>query len=352
MKKSYLLFLSCSLIVLSGCNNTQPTPTTEQKTKIPVSKKIEKQETEYERTVSYQEIIEKINSANTKNKSNKRVKNIIKEYKYNVSDDDSKNTARNKALNQVKILILEEIGVFVQSYLEIDKTVSDKKYHSYFKEEIKNLTAGIVKTKIIDEKFNGKTYYVKASVLVDPDSVSEGITEILKIKANKEEITKLSSMLKSKEKDIDMRSKEVITLQRKISSQTLLSQAKENNLKQIRAELEIANRKLSEYQSEERRIRSRLNEIKNIIRTKTNNAMANIERGMTTLEIKEVAGNPRNTTSYLYGNLLNYGQVIVHIENGVAACITNANCETENKCVNYNFKTSMYAHMSPRCILK
>ena len=317
MKKSYLLFLSCSLILLSGCSNNQPTPTIEQ-------------ESEYERTVSYQDIIEKINSANTKNKSNKRVKNIVKEYKYNVSDDDSKNTARKKALNQVKVLILEEIGVFVQSYLEIDKTVSDKKYHSYFKQEIQNLTAGIVKTKIIDEKFNGKSYYVKASVLVDPDSVSEGITEILKIKANKAEVHKLSSLLKSKEKDIDMRSKEVITLQRKISSQTLLNQAKENDLKQIKNELEIANRKLSKYQAEERHIRSRLDEIKNIIQTKTNKALQNVVRGMTLNEVREVAGKERNIQrGYSYNDeKMNYGQVWVQVEDGLVGCISRTDCKT------------------------
>lgn len=323
MKKSHLLFLSCSLILFAGCNNTQLTPTKKQETQAPISNEIEKKETEYERTVSYQEIIEKMNSANIKNKANKRVKNIVKEYSYNTSDDDSKNTAREKALTQVKTLILEEIGVFVESYLEIDKTVSDKKYHSYFKQEIKNLTAGIVKTKIIDEKFNGRTYYVKASVLVDPDSVSEGITEILKIKANKAEVQKLSSLLKSKEKDIDMRSQEVMQLQRDITSQALLSQAKEKELNQTMIKLEIANRKLSKYQAEERRIRTRLDEIKNIINQKTNNAIAYIERGMTYSEMVEMAGSPRSSGSAYPGEkMYNYGGVWVQFTDGVVGCIT------------------------------
>jgi hypothetical protein len=188
--KRILLILS-TLFIFVGCNGNQ------------VSLIVEKVEPkdEFERTISYQDIIMKINDVNTRNKSNKRVKEIVKEYQYNTSDDDSKNSARKKALTQVKILILEEIGVFVESYLEIDKIVANEQQQNYFKQEIKNLTAGIIKTKILDEKYNGKTYYVKASVLVDPDSVSEGITEILKIKANKTEITKLTQLLESKEKE-------------------------------------------------------------------------------------------------------------------------------------------------------
>lgn len=146
---------------------------------------------EFEQTISYQDIITKINDVNTKNKKSKNIKEFVKEYQYNISDDDSKNSARKKALNQVKVLILEEIGVFVESYLELNKIVTDEKYQQQFKQQIKNLTAGIIKTKILDETFDGKTYYVKVSVLVDPQSVTQGISEVLKIKANQDEINRL-----------------------------------------------------------------------------------------------------------------------------------------------------------------
>ncbi|MFA5584660.1 MAG: hypothetical protein WDA09_10645, partial [Bacteriovoracaceae bacterium] len=159
-------------------------------------------------SISYEEIITKINDINIAKKNNLRVKEIIKEYTYNVGDDDSKNDARKNALSQVKVLILEETGVFVESYLELDNLKSDNGSKQIIKEEIKNLTAGIVKTKILDEKYDGKTFYIKASVLVDPDSVSEGISEILKIRANQGEIDKLQKLLQTKESEIDIRSNE------------------------------------------------------------------------------------------------------------------------------------------------
>ncbi len=238
-------------ILLSGCQKSNisipdltamlklnsPKETVEKKNtktdlKTTQVQKLEPKE-EFERTISYQDIIVKINNINTKNKNNIRIKEIVKEYQYNTSDDDSKNSARKKALNQVKLLILEEIGVFVEGYLELNKVVENEKYQKYFKQEIKNLTAGIIKTRILDERYDGKTYYVKASVLVDPDSVSEGISEILKIKANKSEINKLTKLLKSKEQEIDMRSSETIKLQKKITKQMLINQAKEEELKLI-----------------------------------------------------------------------------------------------------------------------
>jgi len=296
LKKILVTLLTLTFFI--GCNGNQPTPEN-----ITI-KKAEKEQPkkEYERTVSYQDIIMKINDINTNKKTNKRVKNIVKEYQYNVSDDDSKNSARKKALTQVKVLILEEIGVFVESYLELNTIVEDKKYQKYFKEEIKNLTAGIIKTKIIDEKFDGKTYYVKASVLVDPDSVSEGISEILKIKANKSEISKLQKLLQSKEQEIDMRSSETITLQKKITKQEFINRAKEKELKEIQLKLQKAQNQLHKYKKEEISLNSELGRVQ----LKVQQAMQRIQNqskkaclmktGMTKQEVRRILGSPAGAT--------------------------------------------------------
>jgi len=299
LKKTILTLLT--LIFFIGCNGNEPSPKNNNVKKVENEKpKIKKEQPkeEYEKTISYQDIIMKINDINTNKKTNKRVKKIVKEYQYNVSDDDSKNSARKKALNQVKILILEEIGVFVESYLELNTVIEDKQYQKYFKEEIKNLTAGIIKTKIIDEKFDGKTYYVKASVLVDPDSVSEGISEILKIKANKSEISKLQKLLQSKEQEIDMRSNETITLQKKITQKELINRAKEQELKEIQLKLQKAQRQLKKYKREEISLNTELGQVqakvqKAMQRIKNQSKKAcMIRQRMTKKEVKNTIGNP------------------------------------------------------------
>ena len=291
--KNILLALLVTLFFI-GCNGNQPTP------QNIIVKKVEKEnpKEEYEKTISYQDIIMKINDINTNKKTNKRVKNIVKEYQYNVSDDDSKNSARKKALTQVKILILEEIGVFVESYLELNTVVENEKYQKYFKEEIKNLTAGIIKTKIIDEKFDGKSYYVKASVLVDPDSVSEGISEILKIKANKSEIKKLNKLLQTKEHEIDMRSSETFTLQKKITRQELLNNAKQKELRKTQDKLILAQLQLKKYKKQEINLNTEIGKIKGKVQKVMTKIKGQSQKaclmkpGMTKNDIQRTIGNP------------------------------------------------------------
>jgi len=309
LKNILLVFLTTLFLI--GCNGNQPTPK---------NNNVKNVKEEYEKTISYQDIIMKINDINTNKKTNKRVQNIVKEYQYNVSDDDSKNSARKKALTQVKILILEEIGVFVESYLELSTVVENDNYREYFKEEIKNLTAGIVKTKIIDERFDGKTYYVKASVLVDPDSVSEGISEILKIKANKSEITKLNKLLKSKEQEIDMRSSETISLQKKITNQELLNKAKAKELKITQTKLKKAKAKLKTYQIEETILNKELQKTSILIEKtmkKVNLLSAKaclIKIGMPRVYVEKILGNePRNGFSPY---AMYYGKTILHLNDG------------------------------------
>lgn len=331
--KKIILTISTIFLFL-GCSSNQQSINTSTKKEI---KPQTKQTEEFERTISYQDIITKINDINTKKKNNQRIKEIVKEYQYNVSDDDSKNSAREKALNQVKVIILEEIGVFVESYLELNKIVTDEKYHKQFKQEIKNLTAGIIKTKILDEKYNGKQYYVKASVLVDPDSVSEGISEILKIKANQSEIKKLNTLLKSKENEIDMRSQETITLQKKITSQELLNRAKEEELKSIQSKLKQVQLKLQKYEEEERILTKKLSRLEkqvyNVLERQKQKAKKAcvIKRGLLKSDVLNILGQP-DYGQASYGQCvaayqdsctsLHYGQTIIYFNKNFVSSIS------------------------------
>lgn len=262
----------------------------------------------YKSQISYEEIIVKLNDANTARKDNIRTKEIIKEYTYNVGDDDSRNDARNKALNQVKVLILEETGVFVESYLKID-SITDKTSRQYVREEIKSLTAGIIKTRILDEKYDGKTFYIKASVLVDPDSVSEGISEVLKIRANQEEISKLQILLNSKEDELDMRSKETLELQKKLSGQELVNIAKEKELSDLKKQITALNLKLNQYQAEESKLQgelktaqAKINQAVDRMNKQAEKALM-IKVGMSMKEVVNAIGEPAGaSTDYKYGH--------------------------------------------------
>jgi len=107
---------------------------------------------------------------------------FIKEYTYNASDDDSKNSSRKKAIIQLKALLSEEIGIHIVNDFEIIKNSDKNGYNQRIKKNLKTMSANFTKLTIMDEKWNGKTYYIKASVAVDKKKTQEMINSILKNK--------------------------------------------------------------------------------------------------------------------------------------------------------------------------
>jgi len=96
------------------------------------------------------------------------IKTYEKEYTYQASELDSKASSRTVALEQVKRLLLEELGTYLESMSEV-------KDSRLTKDQIVMLTAGIVKTNIIDEEWDGKAYWIKVKMLADPDEVFKSI---------------------------------------------------------------------------------------------------------------------------------------------------------------------------------
>jgi tetratricopeptide (TPR) repeat protein len=94
------------------------------------------------------------------------VKTFIKEYTYQASEMDSKYSSRVNALMEVKRLLLEEIGIYIVSRTVVENS-------QVAKDEISIFTAGIVKTQIKKETWNGKQYWLKAEIQVDPDDVND-----------------------------------------------------------------------------------------------------------------------------------------------------------------------------------
>ena len=101
------------------------------------------------------------------------VKTYIKEYTYNASEVDNKVFSRVTAMREVKRLLLEELGTYLESIIEV-------KNFELTKDQITSLTAGIVKTEIIDEKWDGHTYWIKAKIVADTDDVIKSIDNLRK----------------------------------------------------------------------------------------------------------------------------------------------------------------------------
>jgi len=117
-------------------------------------------------------------------------KTFIREYTYQASDYDSRLTCQAIALSEVKRLLLEEIGTYLVSGTTVQNgmVVSD---------DISVYTAGAVQTKVMDQRWDGKTYWLKAQIQADPDSVS---TAVARLREDKTKTRELESLKASSEK--------------------------------------------------------------------------------------------------------------------------------------------------------
>ncbi|MEK6744055.1 MAG: hypothetical protein AABZ15_10605 [Nitrospirota bacterium] len=93
---------------------------------------------------------------------------FVKEHTYRAGDMDSKVSSRAIALMEVKRALLEQLGTYLVSETEV-------RNFQMTKDQISLLTAGIVSAVILDEKWDGKEFCLKAKLVVDPQEVAERV---------------------------------------------------------------------------------------------------------------------------------------------------------------------------------
>ena len=109
------------------------------------------------------------------------VKTFIKEYTYQASEVDSKVSSRSIALEQVKRILLEELGTYLESHTEIVN-------FQLRKDQITALTAGVVQTQILKEKWDGERYWMEAKIEADPDEVVKAVHSLHKDRDKSKEL--------------------------------------------------------------------------------------------------------------------------------------------------------------------
>ncbi|MBI5194915.1 MAG: hypothetical protein HZA10_01175 [Nitrospirae bacterium] len=127
-----------------------------------------------------------------------------KEYTYQASELDSRVSCRVIAMEQVKRLLLEELGTYLESETEV-------KNFQLTKDQITILTAGIVRAEVIDEKWDGKAYRLKAKISADPDKVAKSVDII---RNNHQSIKELEDLRKR----ADEMSNEIVRLRGEINN--------------------------------------------------------------------------------------------------------------------------------------
>jgi tetratricopeptide (TPR) repeat protein len=111
-------------------------------------------------------------------------KTFIKEYTYQAGDEDSRNSSRTIALREVKRLLLEQLGIYLESQTEV-------KNFQMTKDQITTLTAGIVSADVIEDKWDGKAYWLKAKITANPQDVIKAVDNLRKDRDKVKELEEL-----------------------------------------------------------------------------------------------------------------------------------------------------------------
>ncbi|MDR0305024.1 MAG: hypothetical protein LBH98_09720 [Chitinispirillales bacterium] len=161
-------------------------------------------------------------------------------YKYTASNDDSRNSAKAKAMEEAQSSLLQQLGVLVEARQKMTTTAANKTKQEDFVEELKTYTIGKVQTQIVTgtEKFteNDKgdmIYSATFKMLVDTVDLYKYLDNIVKQK----EQARLDDI--NKQQKIQTLRKETEELKK----QTEAAKAKESELYKTRL---IAQKRLAE----------------------------------------------------------------------------------------------------------
>ena len=162
------------------------------------------------------------------NTASAETKTFIKEYTYQASDEDSKNSSRTIALREVNRLILEELGTYLESQTEVQN-------FKLTKDQIVTLTAGIIQTELIEEKWNTENlkYWLKAKITANPQDVIKSIDSLRKDRAKVKELGELRKISEELLKENDRLTKELKTAKGNAKQET--AQAYKQNINNLSA---------------------------------------------------------------------------------------------------------------------
>ena len=238
----------------------------------------------------------------------------------------------------MKILLLEEIGIYLESYVDFQQTELNSNVRNFFKSEVKTITAGITEVKVLSEAWDGYIYRIKAEIAVDTEDVIRKINQVLENRQASKELGRLRELLKDnqaivgqKQAGIDTLTDIVAAEQSKIEEQNQKIKmlqtdfdAKNQTIKRLNKNLAGIRKQLQTVDSNRQQDQSEIDRIKRNIEERTQSAISTVEFYMTHQEVISVTGQPRyKEVSSRVGNF-NYGKVWVVFKDGLVNCIVKS----------------------------
>ena len=260
---------------------------------------------------------------------NAESRTFVREYYYQAGESDSKITSRTKALTEVKRLLLEEIGVYLESYINYsEEQDGDRISNQFLKKEIEQISAGITETTILEENWTGIEYYIKAEITVDPEDVIRQLNRSIEQRKASVVVDSLNMLLTEANTSIKAKESEIASLRQSLENEQEKLRQQEENLQRLNKELSGLKSRYSQIAQQEQAVQSEIDRIRRAFNQSTSKA-SQVLIGMNTDDVIRLCGKPRsNKTIYFVragspssGDAWDYGDITIifdqpHVEFG------------------------------------
>ncbi len=137
-------------------------------------------------------------------------KTFEREYTYKASEMDSKISCRAIAINQLRVELLNEIGVYVENEQLLKSVDVGGEFSQDYVENIVTLTAGITKLEVLEERWNGEIFWMKAAITIDKKSLEESLKQLIQDRQKTKELEDLKQQLVAATTELDRLKKESV----------------------------------------------------------------------------------------------------------------------------------------------
>ena len=217
---------------------------------------------------------------------NAESRTFVREYYYQAGESDSKISSRTKALTEVKRLLLEEIGVYLESYINYSEEKTE--------DRIEQISAGITETSILEENWTGVEYYIKAEITVDPDDVIRQLNRSIEHRKASVVVDSLNMLLTEANASIKAKESEIASLRQSLENEQEKLRQQEENLQRLNNELSGLKSRYSQIAKQEQAVQSEIDRIRRAFDQSTSKA-SQVLIGMNKDDVIRLCGEPRSS---------------------------------------------------------
>ena len=215
---------------------------------------------------------------------NAESRTFVREYYYQAGESDSKITSRTKALTEVKRLLLEEIGVYLESYINYSEEQDGDRISNQF----------ITETTILEENWTGIEYYIKAEITVDPEDVVRRLNRSIEQRKASVVVDSLNMLLTEANTSIKAKESEIASLRQSLENEQEKLRQQEENLQRLNKELSGLKSKYTQVAQQEQAVQSEIDRIRRAFNQSTSKA-SQILIGMNKDDVIRLCGEPRSS---------------------------------------------------------